>query len=140
MPLTLDDIRSYCRRKPGHVTESMPFGDDVLVFKVKGKIFLLANLVRMPFQINVKSDPELAVEWRERFEGVTPGYHMNKRHWNTVLLDGSVPASEIYRMIDHSFELVAPVSSPHRAGRGKTTGPRTMARTRSGGSVDRRRR
>lgn len=79
----------------------------MLAFRVKGKIFLLALLARMPLQVNLKAEPERAVEWRERYEGVTPGYHMNKRHWNTVLLDGSVPASEVLRMIDHSFELVA---------------------------------
>jgi predicted DNA-binding protein (MmcQ/YjbR family) len=132
MPLTLDEIRTYCRNKPGHVTEGMPFGDDVLVFKVKGKIFLLASLVRLPLQVNLKSDPEQAVEWRERYEGVTPGYHMNKRHWNTVLLDGSVPAAIVYRMIDHSFELVAPQQMMRRRPRGNTAGPRTVARTRSG--------
>lgn len=140
MPLTLDDIRTYCRKKPGHVTEGTPFGDDVLVFKVKGKIFLLANLARLPFHINVKADPERAVEWRERFEGVSPGYHMNKRHWNSVALDGSVPAAEIYLMIDHSFDLVAPREKARRHPHGRTDGPHTMARTRSGGSGRRQRR
>ncbi|MCU0453081.1 MAG: MmcQ/YjbR family DNA-binding protein [Bacteroidetes bacterium] len=137
--MTLDDIRTYCRSKPGHITEGTPFGDDVLVFKVKGKIFLLANLVRIPFQINLKAEPEQAVEWRERYEGVTPGYHMNKRHWNTVVLDGSVPAAEIYRMIDHSHELVAPAGRGRPQRRGRTTGPRTMARTRSSRSSGRKR-
>jgi predicted DNA-binding protein (MmcQ/YjbR family) len=139
MALALDDIRTYCRRKPGHVTEGMPFGDDVLVFKVKGKIFLLASLVRHPLQINLKADPEQAVEWRERFDGVTPGYHMNKRHWNTVLLDGSVPAVEVYRMIDHSYDLVAATTERRRSPRGTTTGPRTMARLPSGGRRGRQR-
>lgn len=137
MALTLDDIRTYCRKKPGHVTEGMPFGNDVLVFKVKGKIFLLANLVRLPLQINVKADPERAVEWRDRYEGVTPGYHMNKRHWNTVTLDGSVPAAVVFHMIDHSYDMVAPREKgrpPHE----RKAGPRTMARTRSGGSRGRR--
>jgi predicted DNA-binding protein (MmcQ/YjbR family) len=138
MPLTLDEIRTYCRNKPGHVTEGMPFGNDVLVFKVKGKIFLLANLVKVPLQINLKSDPEQAVEWRERYEGVTAGYHMNKRHWNTVLLDGSVPTAEVYRMIDHSFDLVAPRPQVRRRPREGRTGPRTMARARFGGSRGRR--
>ncbi len=131
MALTIDDIRTYCRNRPGHVTEGMPFGDDVLVFKVKGKIFALTILTRIPFQVNLKADPEKAIEWRERYEGVTPGYHMNKRHWNTVVLDGTVPAAEVYRMIDHSYELVAPRITTRRHKRGKTQGPRTKARTRS---------
>ncbi|MEK6650079.1 MAG: MmcQ/YjbR family DNA-binding protein, partial [Bacteroidota bacterium] len=70
MPITLEEIRQYCRKKPGRVTEGLPFGDDVLVFKVRGKIFLLANLAKVPLQVNLKADPERAIEWRERFEGV----------------------------------------------------------------------
>ena len=78
----------------------------MLVFKVEGKMFLLANLNDYPTTVNLKCDPALAVDLRERYESVTPGYHMNKKHWNTVVLNGGVPAQEISNMIDHSYELV----------------------------------
>jgi predicted DNA-binding protein (MmcQ/YjbR family) len=105
--MTLDRIRSYCLKKPGNVTEDMPFGDEVLALRVGGKIFLLAALNAVPSTINLKCDPERAIELRERYDGVRPGYHMNKKHWNTVVLDGSIPAQEIRAMVDHSFELIS---------------------------------
>lgn len=129
MPLTLEDIRRHCRKKPGRVSEGLPFGDDVLVFKVRGKIFLLANLAKIPLQVNLKADPEQAIEWRERYEGVVPGYHMNKKHWNTVVLDGSVPSAEVVRMIDHSYDLVSGGLPRRKRRSGRTAGPRTAARS-----------
>jgi predicted DNA-binding protein (MmcQ/YjbR family) len=105
--LTVDAVREYCLEKSGKVTEGFPFGEGVLVFKVNKKIFLLLLLDVHPQTMNLKCDPERAVELRERYEAVQPGYHMNKKHWNTIVLDGSVPPREIRAMIDHSYELVS---------------------------------
>ena len=100
----IETLREYCISKKG-ADESFPFGEDTLVFKVKGKIFALVNL-DSELSINLKCDPAFAIELRERYASVTPGYHMNKKHWNTVLLDGSVPDKEIQAWIDHSYDLV----------------------------------
>ena len=105
--LTIDALREYCLKKSGKVTEGFPFGEDVLVFKVHRKIFLLLLLDVHPQKINLKCDPERAIELRERYDAVQPGYHMNKKHWNTVALDGSIPPREIRAMIDHSYDLVS---------------------------------
>jgi predicted DNA-binding protein (MmcQ/YjbR family) len=102
--MNIEILREYCISKDD-VTESFPFGDDTLVFKVAGKIFVLANL-EGNLSINLKCDPSLALELRERYAAVTPGYHMNKKHWNTILVDGSVPDKEIFSWIDHSYNLV----------------------------------
>jgi predicted DNA-binding protein (MmcQ/YjbR family) len=102
--MNIEDLRAYCLRKPG-AEESFPFGVETLVFKVCGKIFLLTGLLDSN-QFNVKCDPERAVELRERYEEVRPGYHMNKRHWNTVRMDGRLKVREIHEMIDHSYEIV----------------------------------
>ena len=104
--MTVDDIRNFCLKKKGRITEGFPFGEDALVFKVNGKMFLLLMIDERPLSMNLKCDPELAIELRERYESVRPGYHMNKKHWNTVTLDGRLPPTEIRRMIDHSYELV----------------------------------
>ncbi|MBI4536147.1 MAG: MmcQ/YjbR family DNA-binding protein [Ignavibacteriae bacterium] len=103
---TLDSIRDYCLKKDGKVSEEFPFGEDVLVFKVHGKIFLLTRLDAHPTTLNLKCDPEHALELREQYEAVRPGYHMNKRHWNTVTIDDSLPSREVFRMIDHSYNMV----------------------------------
>lgn len=103
--MQLDALRTYCLAKPG-ATEDMPFGDDVLVFKVMGKMFALTNLARLPAQVNLKCDPARAIDLRERYAAVQPGYHMNKTHWNTVLLDGSLALDLVEELIDHSYELV----------------------------------
>jgi predicted DNA-binding protein (MmcQ/YjbR family) len=87
------------------VTESLPFGNDTLVFKRSGKIFLLAKL-EGDLSVNLKCDPALAIELREIYSSVIPGYHMNKKHWNTVMLDGSIPDSEVFKWIDHSYNIV----------------------------------
>jgi predicted DNA-binding protein (MmcQ/YjbR family) len=98
-------LRDYCISKEGS-EESFPFGDDTLVFKKNGKIFALVNLFG-DLTINLKCDPAFALELRERYSCVQPGYHMNKKHWNTIILDGSVPDKEIFSWIDHSYNLVA---------------------------------
>ena len=103
--MDLAELREYCLTKPD-ATEGTPFGPDVLVFKVSGKMFALAGLDEVPTTVNLKCDPDLALDLRDRYEQVRPGYHMNKKHWNTVEIDGGVPAVELRRMIDHSYELV----------------------------------
>jgi len=102
--MNIEIIREYCIRKKD-VTESLPFGDDTLVFKRKGKIFLLANLDG-DLSLNLKCNPALALELRERYSSVVPGYHMNKKHWNTVYIDGTIPDKEIFFWIDNSYDLV----------------------------------
>ncbi len=104
--MNLEDFREFCLTKP-NVTEGTPFGEDTLVFKVDGKIFALASLDEVPARVNLKCNPDLALELRDRYEEVQPGYHMNKKHWNTVELTGRIPEAELRRMIDHSYELVA---------------------------------
>lgn len=102
--MTLEDLQAYCARKPG-VSWDTPFGPDVLVFRVVGKMFALAP-INVFSTLNLKCDPERAIELRERYEGITPGYHMNKQHWNTVDVTGSVPEKLIRDLVDHSYELV----------------------------------
>ncbi len=107
-------LREYCSSKAG-VEETFPFSEEVLVFKVAGKMFALTNLVALPLSVNLKCDPDRAVELRERYAAVQPGYHMNKTHWNTVEIDGSVADEEVYGWIDDSYTLV--VRSLKRADR-----------------------
>jgi len=94
-----------CLSKPD-ATEGTPFGPDVLVFKVRGKMFALAALDEVPVRVNLKCEPDLALELRDRYEQVTPGYHMNKKHWNTVEIGTGIPEVELRSMIDHSYQLV----------------------------------
>jgi predicted DNA-binding protein (MmcQ/YjbR family) len=103
--MDLATFREFCLSKVG-ATESMPFGEGVLVFKVAGKIFALAALDEIPATVNLKCDPDLALELRDRYEQVRPGYHMNKKHWNTVEIDRGVPEAELRKMIEHSYDLV----------------------------------
>jgi predicted DNA-binding protein (MmcQ/YjbR family) len=103
--MNIEQIREYCLKKKG-VTEEFPFDEETLVFKVMGKIFLLASLESFPLQINIKCDPEKAFELREEYEAVQPGYHMNKKHWNTIIIDGSVPVKQVFEWIDDSYNLV----------------------------------
>jgi predicted DNA-binding protein (MmcQ/YjbR family) len=103
--MNIEILREYCISKKGS-EETFPFGEDTLVFKKDGKIFALANLDGDP-TVNLKCDPAYALELRERYPCVIPGYHMNKKHWNTIILDGSVPDKEIKGWIDHSLELVS---------------------------------
>lgn len=102
--MDIEQFREYCLSLPD-VTEEFPFGPGTLVYKVKGKLFALTD-IEMFESINVKCDPELAVELRERYAGVLPGYHMNKQHWNTVLMDQSIPDKLILEWISHSYDLV----------------------------------
>ena len=104
--MDLERVRELCLAMPG-VEEDFPFDEDTLAFKVLGKkIFLLTNVERYPSAINVKCRPELAVTLRERYPAVQPGYHMNKKHWNTIVLDGTVPDDELAELIQLSYELV----------------------------------
>ena len=103
--MNAESFRAYCLEKKA-ATEATPFGPDNIVFKVKGKMFALLALDEVPLCVNLKCDPDLALELRDRYEQVGPGYHMNKKHWNTVVLDGVIPDGEVRKMIDHSYELV----------------------------------
>jgi predicted DNA-binding protein (MmcQ/YjbR family) len=102
--LNVEELRDYCLQKPG-TTEGFPFGEETLVFKVAEKIYLLIGLTNGN-RFNVKCDPELAIELRERYPEVIPGYHMNKKLWNTVYMDGSLTRKQLCEMIDHSYEQV----------------------------------
>ena len=105
--MIVEELREYVLQKPG-VTEGFPFGEDTLVFKVKDKVFLLIGLDASPLQFNVKCDPDKAIELREEFPGaILPGYHMNKKHWNTVIVEGTLSKKLLKEMIDHSYMLVA---------------------------------
>ncbi len=102
--MNLDSFRAYCLAKP-QVSEDLPFDQNTLCMRVFSKIFAICNLHTFD-SINLKCDPKKALELRASYPCVVPGYHMNKKHWNTILLDGSMPDSEIRFWIDHSYELV----------------------------------
>jgi predicted DNA-binding protein (MmcQ/YjbR family) len=104
--MNAEELREYLLQKE-NVTEGFPFGEDTLVFKVKNKIFVLVSLDSAPLQFNVKCDPGKAIEWREEYpEHVLPGYHMNKKHWNTVIADRALLRKQLMEMIDDSYNLV----------------------------------
>ena len=103
--MDLAQFREYCLSKP-RATEGTPFGADVLVFKLGGKMFALAALDEMPTTVNLKCDRDWALDLRDRYEQVRPGYHMNKKHWNMVEIDTGIPDAELRKMIDHSYELI----------------------------------
>jgi predicted DNA-binding protein (MmcQ/YjbR family) len=102
----IDELRDYCLSKP-EAEETTPFGPNTLVYKIKGKVFLILSLDSEPLQFNVKCDPDKAIELREEYACVLPGYHMNKKHWNTIVIDGSVPQKLLREWIDDSYNLVA---------------------------------
>ena len=102
--MNIEDYRDYCLLKPG-VTEGFPFDEHVLVFKVMGKMFALTDIDKFEF-INLKCEPDRAIELREGNTGITPGYHMNKQQWNSVSTDGSVSNLLLIELIDHSYELI----------------------------------
>jgi len=104
--MNIETLREYCLSKRG-VEESLPFGPDTLVYRVNRKIFLITGLDRRPLQFNVKCDPEKAIELREEYACVQPGWHMNKKHWNTIIIDGSVSSKQLKEWIDWSYDLVA---------------------------------
>jgi len=99
-----EELREYCLKKK-HVTESFPFDETTLVMKVAGKMFLLTDLVD-DFAINVKCAPMLGIELRQEYEAVREGYHMNKKHWNTIRIDGTIDKKLILKWIDNSYDLV----------------------------------
>ncbi len=103
--MNIESFRSFCLSKKG-VTEEFPFGEDTLVYKVMGKMFALTDLQSFE-SINLKCDPETGVQLREQYASVLPGYHMNKKHWITVLMDGSISDQLIRRWIEDSYHLVA---------------------------------
>jgi len=103
--MEFNDLRNYLLSKKA-TTEELPFGPDALVFKVLGKIFAIVAYQDNPLRISLKCDPEHAEALRAMYKAVTPGYHLNKNHWNTVILDDSIPEGEIRRMIDDSYQLV----------------------------------
>ena len=98
-------LREYCLSKKA-VTEDFPFGEDTLIFRVINKIFLLVSLGSTPLQFNAKCEPGKAIELREAYDAVQPGYHMNKKHWNTVIIDGSISTALIKEIIDDSYNLI----------------------------------
>src|SRR5947207_13782273 len=124
--MNLEQFREYCLRKR-RAAEGTPYGDNVLVFKVAGKMFALATLDEIPTTVNLKCDPDVALELRDRYEQVRPGYHMNKKHWNTVEINLGIPDNETRKMIDHSDALVvqglpmAKRANRRRAQRSKAT-------------------
>jgi len=102
--MNIEDLREYCLSKKG-VTEDLPFGNDTLVFRLMNKIFVLANL-EGELQINLKCNPVWAIELREEYPVIIPGYHMNKQHWNTIIMDGSLNRKLVFSLIDHSYDLI----------------------------------
>ena len=103
--MNIESLQKHCLSKKG-VTEETPFGPDNLVYKVGGKMFLLASLDAIPLQFNVKCDPDEAEQLRDSYSCVLPGYHMNKKHWNTIIIDGSVSDKQLQLWIDASYNLV----------------------------------
>ena len=102
--MNIEDYRDYCLKKPG-VTEGFPFGEQTIVFKVMNKMFSLTGVENF-VSINLKCDPELAIELREEFHSIKPGFHMNKKHWNTVENEGDVTDKKIFELTDLSYNLV----------------------------------
>lgn len=104
--MDIETFRDYCLSKKA-VTEGLPFGPDALVIKVMDKIFTIASLDQVPLRVNLKCDPARAIQLREDHEGaIIPGYHMNKVHWNTLILDGNLDYTLVFELIDHSYDLV----------------------------------
>ncbi len=103
--MNIEAFREHCLSKP-MVEETMPFGDNLLVYKVAGKMFAMCHLNEYAEGVNLKCDPERAVELREQYPAVQPGYHMNKKHWNTIYPEASLPINLLPELIDHSYALV----------------------------------
>jgi len=117
--MQLESLRHYLLKKNG-AKEDFPFGPEAMVFKVMGKMFALVAWAEKPLRLSLKCDPALALSLREVYRAVRPAYHMNKKHWNTVILDSTIPDEEIYTMIDDSYELV--VKGLKKADRQKLSG------------------
>lgn len=103
--IDLEILRNYCSQKKG-VTEDFPFNDVTMVIKVGSKMFALISLNEQPLRMNLKCDPFAAEQLRQMYPSILPGYYMNKRHWNTIILNGTIPDKIIFKMIDDSYELV----------------------------------
>lgn len=103
--MDIEQIHNYATSL-GSVEETQPFGPDNIVYKVNGKMFLLVATDEEPLKFNVKCNPDLAIELRERYEAVTAGYHMNKKHWNTITIDGTITNKQLKEFIEHSYNLV----------------------------------
>jgi len=103
--MDLPDVIEHCLKLPGS-EETTPFGPEALVYKVGGKVFAITVPEKFPPSVNLKCDPDRSLELRDQYEAIIPGFHMNKKHWNTVVLDGSVPSKLIRELIDHSYALV----------------------------------
>lgn len=105
LKMNIEQFRDYCLSKKG-VTESLPFDDNTLVFKVLNKMFALTSLVSEEFRVNLKCDPEKAIELREQYENIIAGYHMSKKHWNTVIVDQRITNKLFIELVNHSYDLV----------------------------------
>ena len=103
--MNIETLREYCLSKKA-VTEDFPFGEDTLVFRVLNKIFLLVSLSSNPLQFNAKCDPDKVIELRDQYDAVQPGYHMNKKHWNTIIMNGGLSNAQLKEMIDDSYNLI----------------------------------
>ena len=103
--MDIESLRDYCLSKPA-AQETLPFGPDTLVYKVGGKIFLICSLNSETLRFSVKCDPEKVIELRERYDCVQPGYHLNKKHWNTIMVDGTVSNSMMKEWINDSYDLI----------------------------------
>ena len=103
--MELPDVIDHCLKLPG-AEETQPFGPEALVYKVCGKMFAVTSPEDFPASINLKCDPERAIELRDEYKGIKPGWHMNKKHWNTVVLDGTVPPKLVRELVEHSYQLV----------------------------------
>jgi len=103
--MNIEEFRNYCLNKKG-VEETFPFDENTLVFKVMGKMFALTGLEREEFQVNLKCDPDYSIELREAYADIIPGYHMSKKHWNTVFFENGLETKFLCELIDHSYDLV----------------------------------
>lgn len=103
--MNVEEFRWYCLSKPG-TTEEFPFDETTLVFKVMGKVYALTGLDNVEFKVNLKCDPNRSLELRDAYEGIQPGYHMSKKHWNTVHVENGIPRDLFIELIDHSYDLV----------------------------------
>jgi len=116
------ELRGWCLARPGAI-EDFPFGPEHSVFKVGGKMFAISALERAPLEVSVKCEPDLAVELRNSYAAIRPGYHLNKRHWNTITLDGSLPDQLVRDLVEDSYDLIVS-ALPKRVQR--ALGPRTL--------------
>ena len=103
--MDVESIFEYLLAKPG-ASEGTPFGPQAIVFKIADKVFALIGVDAVPARLTLKCDPDRALDLRELHDAIQPGYHMNKRHWNTITLDGSLPGDELRELIEHSYDLV----------------------------------